>query len=63
MQTYRKTDSNLTGILKYASNKQVQRNTDSCLEGKQSSEAKATVFVRTNDKIKLICVEANWKGQ
>jgi len=42
MQAYQKTDSNITGILKFASSKQVQRNTGICLEMKQSFEVKAT---------------------
>lgn len=63
MQTYQKTDSNMTGILKFSISKQVRRNTDICLEMKQSFEVKATLFVRTNDKIKFICVEVYWKGQ
>lgn len=57
MQTYHKTDSNMTGILKFASSERVQRNTPMCLETKQSFEVKATLFVMTNDKIKLICVK------
>lgn len=63
MQAYQKKDSNLTGILRFDSSNQVQRNTDICLETKQSSEIKATLYVRTNYKIKFICIEVYWKVQ
>lgn len=49
-------------MVEFASSKQVQRNTNVCLQRKQSSEIQVPLSARSNDKIKFICMEVHWKG-
>lgn len=53
----------MTGIIKFARSKHVQKNAYTRPEMKQSLEVKATLFVRTNNKIHFIFVEVYQKGQ